>query len=245
MFLCFGYVFHLIFVYSAPRWIQKRKYTGILDVSQHISPTLKKTDMKSIFTIIFAFIFLQSFAQEYGQDGYQEKRYKEAVEDLKNNEFENAVMGFYFVNRYRKNDLSVIALKKSDSILPLAQHNIRKNIIGKWILSESGSNWGFEKAKDSVVKKLLIIEFDKFSFYDLNIKTNEMTLTKSEKSLFTKNRDMRGLSFDFVFADKTLWSFYYNDKTKTLRQIMTGEDSENGRSEMVCGNSEFIYTKLE
>ena len=56
---------------------------------------------------------------------------------------------------------------------------------------------------------------------------------------------MRGLLFDFVFSDKTLWSFYYDEKTKILRQIMTGEDSENGRSEMVCGNSEFKYTKTE
>ncbi|WP_129583111.1 hypothetical protein [Flavobacterium cyanobacteriorum] len=201
--------------------------------------------MKSLITIIFAFTFLQNFAQGYGQDGYQEKRYREAVEDLKNNELERAVMGFYFVNSYRTNELGVIALKKSDSILPFAQHNIRKKIIGKWILSESGSNWGFKKENDSIVKKLLVIEYDKFSFYDLNLKTNEMTLTKSEKSLFTKNRDMRGLLFDFVFSDKTLWSFHYNEKTKTLKQIMTGEDSENGRSEMVCGNPEFIYTKIE
>jgi len=201
--------------------------------------------MKNLFTLIFTFVFLQTFAQEYGQEGYQEKRYDEAIEDVKNNEFESAFMGFYFVGSYKKNQLGSIALKKSDSILSFAQQNIRKKIIGKWVLSESGSNWGFEKEKDSLIKKLLIIELDKFSFYDLNIKTNKMTLTKSEKSLFTKRRDMRGLLFDFVFSDKTLWSFYYDEKTKTLRQVMTGQESENERTEIVCGNSEFIYTKKE
>ena len=154
--------------------------------------------MKSLFILIFVFTFSQSFAQEYGQEGYQEKRYQEATEDLKKNEFESAYMGFYFVHKYKKNDLSIIALKKADSILPFAQQNIRKKIVGKWTLFESGSNWGFEKEKQSDIKKLLIIELDKFSFYDLNIKTNKMTLTKSEKSVFTKNRDMQDLVFDFV-----------------------------------------------
>ena len=201
--------------------------------------------MKSLFTLIFALFFLESYAQEYGKEGYQEKRYNEAIQSLKNKEFEDAAFTFYFVYRYKKNELGNLALKKSDSILPFAQENIRKKIIGKWVLSESGSNWGFKKQTDSLIKKVLVIDLDKFSFYDLNVKTKKMILTKSEKSLFTKNRDMRGLLFDFAFSDKTLWSFYYDEKKKTLRQIMTGEDSENGRSEMVCGNSEFIYTKIE
>ena len=205
----------------------------------------EKTPMKNLFTLIFVFFILQSFAQEYGKEGYQEKRFDEAIQSLKEKEFEKAAFTFYFVYRYNKNELGEIALKKSDSILPYAQENIRKKIIGKWILTESGSNWGFEKQKDTLIKKVLIIDLDKFSFYDLNLKSNKLTLTKSEKSVFTKNRDMRGLLFDFVFSDKTLWSFYYDEKTKILRQIMTGEDSENGRSEMVCGNSEFKYTKTE
>ena len=201
--------------------------------------------MKRLFILIFVFTFSQSFAQEYGQEGYQEKIYQEATEDLKKNEFESAYMGFYFVHKYKKNDLSIIALKKADSILPFAQQNIRKKIVGKWTLFESGSNWGFEKEKQSDLKKLLIIELDKFSFYDLNIKRNKMTLTKSEKSVFTKNRDMQDLVFDFVFSDRALWSFYYDEKTKILRQIMTGNESENGRSEIVCGNSEYKYTRME
>lgn len=201
--------------------------------------------MKYLFTLIFVFVTLQSFSQEYGEEGYQEKRFDEAIQSLKNEEYENAAFTFYFVSRYKKNELGEIALKKSDSILPFAQQNIRKKIIGKWVLSESGSNWGFEKQKDSLIKKVLIIHLEQFLFYDLNLKSNKMTLTKSEKSIFTKNRDMRGTLFDFVFSDKTLWNFYYDEKEKTLRMIMTGEDSENGRSEMVCGNSEFRYTKAE
>ncbi|PRZ19384.1 hypothetical protein [Flavobacterium granuli] len=201
--------------------------------------------MKRLFIFIFIFIFSQIFAQEYGQEGYQEKRYLKATEAMKNNQFESAYNDFYFVHKYKNNDLSIIALKKADSILPFAQQNIRKKIVGKWILYESGSNWGFEKEKETDIKKLLIIELDKFSFYNLNIKTNEMTLTKSEKSVFTKHRDMGDLPFDFVFSDKTLWNFYYNEEKKVLQQYMTGEESENSRTEIVCGNMEYKYIRME
>lgn len=201
--------------------------------------------MKRLYILILIFTFLQTFAQEYGQEGYQEKRYQEAFEDLNKNEFESAYNNFYFVYKYKKNDLSIISLKKADSILPFAQQNIRKKIVGKWVLSETGSNWGFEKEKETDIKKILIINLDKFSFYDLNIKTNKMTLIKSEKSVFTKNRDLVDLVFDFVFSDKTLWSFYYNENTKILRQMMTGEESANGRTEIVCGNLEYKYIQLE
>lgn len=201
--------------------------------------------MKNLFILIFTFVIIQSFAQKYGEDGYQEKRYTEAIQSLKNKEYENAALILYSVYRYKKNELGEIALKKSDSILPLAQQNIRNKIIGKWVLSKSGTNWGFEKHQDSIIKKVLVIDLNKFSFYDLNLKTNEMILTKSENSVFTKNKNMQGLVFDFVFSDNTLWHFYYDEKSKTLRQIMTGRESENGRSVIVCGNSEYYYLKLE
>ena len=84
--------------------------------------------MKKIFTLIFLLLFLQSYSQEYGEKGYQKKRFDEATEFLKNNDFESATLTFYFVFRYEKNELGKIALKKSDSILPKAQQSIKKKI---------------------------------------------------------------------------------------------------------------------
>ena len=73
----------------------------------------EKTPMKNLFTLIFVFFILQSFAQEYGKEGYQEKRFDEAIQSLKEKEFEKAAFTFYFVYRYNKNELGEIALKKS------------------------------------------------------------------------------------------------------------------------------------
>lgn len=201
--------------------------------------------MKRLFIISIILFFSKSFAQDYGQEGYQEKRYQEAMAALKNKEYESACNEFYFVHGYKKNELSRIALKKADSLLPFAQKNIRKKIIGKWMLKESGSNWGFEKVKDNGIQKFLFIDEDQFSFYDLDIKTNKMTLTKVEKSVFTKIRDYRNLAFDFVFSDKTLWKFYFIEEKQILKQFMIGEETENGRSEIVCGNSEYNYTRMK
>ena len=47
----------------------------------------EKTPMKNLFTLIFVFFILQSFAQEYGKEGYQEKRFDEAIQSLKEKEF--------------------------------------------------------------------------------------------------------------------------------------------------------------
>jgi hypothetical protein len=55
---------------------------------------------------------------------------------------------------------------------------------------------------------------------------------------------MRGTLSTLFFLTKH-YGIFIMTKRKTLRMIMTGEDSENDRSEMVCGNSEFIYTKTE
>ena len=105
---------------------------------------------------------------------------------------------------------------------------------------------GSKKTNDTLTKKILIIDIDKFSFYDQNINTKEMKLTKCEKINFTKNRNRKGSLFDFVFFQIIRWwNFYYDEETKILKQIMTGIDSENGRSEIVCGNSEYYYIKAE
>tara|TARA_R110002124_G_scaffold115746_1_gene271719 strand:- start:1352 stop:1504 length:153 start_codon:yes stop_codon:yes gene_type:complete len=46
-------------------------------------------------------------------------------------------------------------------------------------------------------------------------------------------------------SDNQIWHISKNEKTGELRQVNTGEQNENGRSEIVCGNLELIYTEIE
>jgi hypothetical protein len=202
--------------------------------------------MKNTIYIIFLLISNVNYSQDYRSPEYQKLRIDEAITCIKNNELERATMILYFVNNLnRESELGKIALKKADSLLPIAQQKIKKNLVGTWTLFESGSNWGFETEKDTLIKKVLIITEKDFQFYEQNIKTKENKLIKTEKTIFTKYRDMSDACFDFVFSDKSIWAFYINKETNVLRQIYTGEETSEGRTEMVCGNAELNYKKSD
>ncbi|TDO96557.1 hypothetical protein [Flavobacterium sp. 245] len=202
--------------------------------------------MKNTIYIIFLLISNVNYSQDYRSPEYQKLRIDDAITCIKNNELERATMILYFVNNINStNELGKMALKKADSLLPIVQQKIRKNLVGTWTLFESGSNWGFETEKDTLIKKVLIITEKDFQFYERNIKTKENKLIKNEKTTFTKYRDTSDACFDFVFSDKSIWAFYINKDTNVLRQIYTGEETKDGRTEMVCGNTELNYKKSD
>lgn len=51
-------------------------------------------------------------------------------------------------------------------------------------------------------------------------------------------------SNEFLFSDNQIWWFGIDKNSSELRQINTGEKTKDGRTEIVCGNSELYYTKL-
>ncbi|CAA9200047.1 hypothetical protein FLA105534_02943 [Flavobacterium bizetiae] len=218
--------------------------TNIFFNLQQKSSNHKYVKMKNIISIFFLLILNINYAQNYGSPEYQKTRIDEAMYCIKNNELERATSILYSVNKINsKNELGKLALKKADSLLPIVQQKIIRNLIGTWTLFESGSNWGFKTEKDTLIKKVLIITDKNFQFYEQNLKTKENKLIKTEKTTFTKYEDMSDNQFDFVFTDKSIWAFFINKETNVLRQINTGEETDEGRTEIVCGNSELNYKK--
>ncbi|HEY4617756.1 MAG TPA: hypothetical protein VIH09_06140 [Flavobacterium sp.] len=203
--------------------------------------------MKKIFTIILFFIcFINTWSQDYKSPEYQKKRFEEANEYLKNSDVFRAAGVFQFVNELNpKNELGKISLKKSDSLRPIARQKLKESLIGTWKLNRTGSNWGFEKTTDTINDKILIVNESEFKFYEQNIKTKKLKLIKSEEIKFSKSIHERYYSYEFVFSDNQIWHISKNEKTGELRQVNTGEQNENGRSEIVCGNLELIYTEIE
>ncbi|RVT76522.1 hypothetical protein EOD40_08435 [Flavobacterium sufflavum] len=201
--------------------------------------------MKKNFSILFTLLFLQTWSQENKSLEYQKKTFDEANEYLKKLEYSSAAGAFQYVNELNpKNEIGKIALKKSDSLRPIARQKLKESLIGKWKLAETGSNWGMEKTQDTLIEKILIIDENKFHFYEKNVKTKEIKLVKSEKMNFSKGINENFYSYEFVFSDNQIWYFSVNPKTNKLRQVNTGEDKEIGRSEIVCGNLELYYTRI-
>jgi hypothetical protein len=203
--------------------------------------------MKKIFAVILFFIcFSKSWSQDYKSPEYQKKRFEEANEYLKNSDVFRAAGVFQFVNELNpKNELGKISLKKSDSLRPIARQKLKESLIGTWKLNRIGSNWGFEKTTDTINDKILIVNESEFMFYEQNLKTKKLKLIKLEAIKFSKSIHERYYSYEFVFSDNQIWHFSKNKQSGELRQVNTGEQNENGRSEIVCGNLELIYTEIE
>jgi hypothetical protein len=203
--------------------------------------------MKKIFTVILFFIcFINTWSQDYKSPEYQKKKFEEANKYLKDSDVFRAADLFQFVNELNpKNEFGKISLKKSDSLRPIARQKLKESLIGTWKLNRTGSNWGFEKTTDTINDKILIVNEREFKFYEQNINTKKLKLIKSEEIKFSKSIHERYYSYEFVFSDYQIWHISKNEKTGELRQVNTGEQNENGRSEIVCGNLELIYTKIE
>ncbi len=70
-------------------------------------------------------------------------------------------------------------------------------------------------------------------------------MIKSENIKFSKSTHESIYSYEFVFSDNQIWWFGIDKNSNQLRQMNTGEETENGRTEIVCGNSELRYIKVE
>ncbi len=202
--------------------------------------------MKKYISIIILFNVSLVSSQEWKSPGYQKKMFDEAKEYLNKLEYDKAAGVFQFVNELNPdNEIGKIGKIKSDSLRPIARIKLVESIIGKWKLEETGSNWGFEKKKDSLKDQILIIDKDKFLFYEQNKITKELKLIKSENIKFSKSAYERIYSYEFVFSDNQIWWFGVDKNSNKLRQMNTGEETKIRRTEIVCGNSELRYTKFE
>jgi hypothetical protein len=202
--------------------------------------------MKKYILIITLFSISQIWSQERKAPGYQKKMFDEAKDYLSKLEYSSAAGVFQYVNELNpNNDLGKTAKTKSDSLKPIARQKLKESLIGTWKLNRTGSNWRFEKTTDTINDKILIVNESDFKFYEQDIKTKKLSLIKSEEIKFSKSTHERIYSYEFVFSDNQIWHFSKNKQSGELGQMNTGEQNENGRSEIVCGNLELIYTEIE
>ncbi|MBZ4033689.1 hypothetical protein K6T82_02860 [Flavobacterium sp. 17A] len=197
---------------------------------------MKKT--LGLFLMLFSVL---NYAQNNSTLKNQKIALKEAERFLNRNDLEMAAdILKYTIALDPKSKIGELAGSKYDLII---KNKVLKDILGKWVLFERGSNWGFTEEKDNLKRKVLIITETEFQFYEENIQSKELKTIKTEKIILTKQEDGSRSSFDFVFSDKSLWSFFFDEKFGFLRQFNTGEETNEGRTEIFCGNSELRYKR--
>jgi hypothetical protein len=202
--------------------------------------------MKKYILTIFLFSFSLIWSQKSKNLKDQKIIFEEAQESINKLDYASAI-GFYkyVYDLNPDNDLGKKAKIKSDSLKSLPRKKYLESIIGKWKLNKVGSNWGFENYKDSLNNRILIIEQNKLIFFEQDKLTNQLKLIKSEDLKFLDSVNDDNYSNEFLFSDNQIWWFGIDKNNSQLRQMNTGEKTKNGRTEIVCGNSELYYTKLE
>ncbi|TDD99095.1 hypothetical protein [Flavobacterium sandaracinum] len=208
--------------------------------------TEELVQMKKYILIIFLFSFSLIWSQKSNHSKNQKIYLKEAQESLNKSDNASAI-GFYtYVYEINpNNDLGKRAKIKSDSLKSLPRKKYIESIIGKWKLNKIGSNWGFENYKDSLINRILIIDKNKLIFFEENKITKELKKIKSEDLIFLSTVNEDNYSNEFLFSDNQIWWLGIDKNNSQLRQMNTGEKNKDGRTEIVCGNSELYYTRLE
>lgn len=195
--------------------------------------------MRNLVLILF---FVSAYPQDKSSLEYQVDEWKRTVEYLKAGDTIGATISARFaMNWDDKTEIGIQAKKIYEQLFPSSQLILKREIQGTWSLFKTGSNWGYTTTLLDEIEKIVVIDDTYFSFYDVDKKTNEKTLTKKEKIRFSEYENSLGFKMDYVFSDNTIWSFRVDENKKVLKQTNTGMEISSSRTEMVCGNEELHY----
>src|SRR5690606_30102951 len=195
--------------------------------------------MRNLVLILF---LVSAYPQDKSSLEYQVDEWKRTVEYLKAGDTIGATISARFaMNWDDKTEIGIQAKKIYEQLFPSSQLILKREIQGTWSLFKTGSNWGYTTTLVDEIEKIVVIDDTYFSFYDVEKKTNEKTLTKKEKIRFSEYENSLGFKMDYVFSDNTIWSFRVDENKKVLKQTNTGMEISSSRTEMVCGNEELHY----
>lgn len=201
--------------------------------------------MKHLLATIFILVSYYAMAQAAEKDSLQKVYSNKATLFLKNAKLESAIGNFYYSNELNpKTKMASVALHKADSLKSIVRTHLIKNLQGKWKLKSYGSNWGMNDVSVESVQEFLIFENDSVSHYKQTDDNAALVLVGREKLRFSHPPGMRSSYNEFVNANNAIW-YYRITPSGELRIVHTGEESAYGRTEIVCGNAERYYARIE
>lgn len=201
--------------------------------------------MKNYILLFILGFYMTSWSQE-SSENKQLRWYNETIAEMNDsNKTQTMVRLFNVYNKDRQSELGKIALQKSDSLKLLVRKEILERIQGEWKLKKSGSNWGFTDVDDKItIDKIVVINENEIFFYEEEKIFGKRKLIKTEKIRYYDKEELFPSFIGFVFSDKLIWSFQSRD-SNLLHTMHIGEETENGRTYISCGNSELIYERME
>lgn len=181
-------------------------------------------------------------AQDNNRNEYQKQLFALGKNTVKNYEFPQAIKTFTTVYNIKpKSETAQIAIKKSDSLKSILRKHKTNSLLGTWKWISKEANWAIRD--DGLVGKMITITTDEIFFFELYRDSKKWELVKTEKIKFSENPESYSFT-DFSSSNKEVWDYTINKDSGELTAFYIGNKTEEGFSEMVCGNPVLYYYKL-
>ncbi|KQX15916.1 hypothetical protein [Flavobacterium sp. Root420] len=197
---------------------------------------------------IFAVAFLLSipvFSQDNNDtEDLQTKEFNLANEYLKNAYLTTAINSFYYVNRLNSKTLiGNISVKRADSLKIILRKNLITELTGNWKMFDDVPSWVMRE--DSIVGKMIQINSNEIQFYELIKNAKSWKLVKPEKILYSDSLSGDSSYSELIYSNNEIWQYSIDEKTGYLNLTYTGDKTETGRTEIICGTVTKTYFKLQ
>jgi hypothetical protein len=199
--------------------------------------------MKNYAIVLFLLISSSVWSQDAARIQYQKDIFESAKEILKSGDDILSIRRFLLTAAIvPKSEIAHIAIKKSDSIKAIIRNNKINELVGSWKWISQDANWVIRD--DGLVGKMITINPTEILFFELYKKSKKWELIKKETIHFSEKPELYSFA-ELVYSNKEIWDYTINKESGELKAFYIGEENELGFSEMICGNLEFRYFKLQ
>jgi len=201
------------------------------------------TPIKTYLVIIFIIIFQSLAAQNSDRSAYQTQLFKLALKTSESGDYLEAIRTFAISNNINpKAEVATLALKKADSLKFILRQNKINELIGKWKWIPKAGNWAIRE--DNLVGKMIHIAVEQIQFFELYKNTKEWKLVQTDKIQFSENPESYSFT-EFLNSNNEIWDYKIDSTTGELITYYVGEKIDDNYTELVCGNKELFYFKLQ
>jgi hypothetical protein len=212
------------------------------DISNKIAIKKSNTLKKYLFTLLLL-TSTQIWSQNTNRNQYQKEIFDKVKNTLNSNNYTVAIREYLLVyNMNAKSEIAQIAIKKADSIKSIVRNNKTNKLLGNWKWISKDGNWAIRE--DDLIGKMITINTDEILFSELYRNSKKWELVNTEKIKFSENPESYTFT-EFLYSNKEIWDYTIDENSGELKAYFIGKKTEEGFTEMICGNQTLYYFKLQ
>lgn len=203
--------------------------------------------MKRTLFFILLLISSLTMAQNDSKTAFQKSRYTLAVSYYEKHDYKKAIDLFNIASKMKpENEISKESARKVDTLKAILRKEILTQAIGTWKMTGDKPVWavGQNNAAVKEFDEVVEVKENEIEFYQINKKTQEKKLTRTEKIVYN-NEELGSLFSGIILSDGTIWNCMINENADELRAINVGVKDENGLKKIESDNRERFFIKIK